>query len=54
MTVQETNIERILEDHLQPEIDLLHAKIRSLQEEIDLLFIRKNKLLRIQEAAKDE
>ena len=50
-TILETNIERILEDHLWNEVGLINTKIKSLTEEIDELVIRKDKLIKIAEAA---
>lgn len=49
--VIETNIERILEDHLFVEIDKVDSRIGELYEQIGILEARKHKLLRIAEAA---
>ena len=47
----ETNIERILEDNLWDEVDLLEQRIEGLQRDIEALNKRKAKLERIAEAA---
>jgi hypothetical protein len=47
----ETNIERILEDHIFIEIDGLTKKIGEYQEQIDALQARKEKLIRVAHAA---
>ena len=47
----ETNIERILEDHLFVEVDAIQNRIDNLTYEINALEERKAKLLRIAEAA---
>lgn len=49
--VQETNIERILEDHLWDEVRLITDEIAKLQDTIEQLAQRKSKLMRIAEAA---
>ena len=49
--VIETNIERILEDHLFNEIHALDAKIEELSETITMLLARKTKLFDIAYAA---
>jgi hypothetical protein len=49
--VIETNIERILEDHLFHEIDKVDSRIGEMYEQIAILEARKAKLLRIAEAA---
>jgi hypothetical protein len=49
--VQETNIERILEDHLAPEIDAVNVKIKDLMDQVTQLELRKARLLRIAAAA---
>lgn len=49
--VIETNIERILEDHLFNEIHALDDKIEELSETITMLLERKNKLFDIARAA---
>lgn len=51
MTIQETNIERVLHDHLWPEIRLIQAKKSELQAAIDALSERESKLVRVAEAA---
>ena len=50
-TIIETNIERILEDHLWNEVELLDNEVKKLQETIDLLNERKAKLIKIANAA---
>lgn len=50
-TIIETNIERILEDHLWNEVELLDNEVKKLQETIDLLNERKEKLIKIASAA---
>ncbi len=50
-TIIETNIERILEDHLWNEVELLDNEVKKLQETIDLLNERKAKLIKIASAA---
>lgn len=47
----ETNIERILEDHLFVEVDAIEARIKEYQENIDALRERMTKLLNIADAA---
>lgn len=47
----ETNIERILEDHLPEEVKLLEQRIQDLQQDIMILEDRRKKLLRIGEVA---
>jgi hypothetical protein len=47
----ETNIERILEDNLWEEIELIEARIYTLNCEVDVLKLRALKLQRIAEAA---
>lgn len=49
--VQETNIERILEDHLWKEIDAIRARITDLKQEIEVLALREKKLIDIANAA---
>lgn len=49
--VIETNIERILEDHLFVEIDGLTAKINEYKDQIAMLEARKEKLIRVAQAA---
>lgn len=49
--VQETNIERILADHLGPEIEAVEDRIKSLMEQVTQLEVRKARLLRIAAAA---
>lgn len=49
--VIETNIERILEDHLFVEIGKVDTRIGELYEQIGILEARKTKLLRIADAA---
>ncbi len=49
--VQETNIENILETHLWNEIDAIRSRILKLQEEIEQLSSRENKLINIANAA---
>jgi len=49
--VIETNIERILEDHLFHEIDKVDSRIGEMYEQIAILEARKAKLLRIADAA---
>lgn len=50
-TIIETNIERILEDHLWEEVRLLEEKVELLKSEIDTLVQRKEKLISIASAA---
>ena len=47
----ETNIERILQDTLWDEVKLLSKRIEDLQQEIDCLSARREKLVSIAEAA---
>jgi hypothetical protein len=49
--VIETNIERILEDHIFTEIDGLMEKIKEYQAQISALEARKERLVRIAKAA---
>jgi len=49
--VQNTNIERILEDHLWDEVAAIEARISDLQAEIDALDKRREKLEDIANAA---
>lgn len=49
--VIETNIERILEDHIFVEIDGLTTKINEYQEQITALEARKQRLIRVAQAA---
>lgn len=51
MTVIETNIERVLHDHLWPEIRLLRNKINELEAQAQELSERESMLVRIAEAA---
>ena len=50
----ETNIERILHDHLFTEIEAIEDKIKELQEDIQTFEKRKTKLLNIAAAAEIE
>jgi len=49
--VIETNIELILKDHIFVEIDGIAKKIQEYQEQINALELRREKLIRIAEAA---
>ncbi len=49
--VQETNIERILEDHLWSEISMIEAEIAKIMSAVSLLEERREKLIKIAEAA---
>lgn len=49
--VIETNIERILQDHLFDEVDKITQRMGELREQLLFLEARKEKLLRIAEAA---
>ena len=51
MTVMETNIERVLHDHLWPEIRLLETRINELRVQAVELEERKAMLLRVAEAS---
>ncbi len=47
----ETNIERILEDNLWEEIELIESRMKGLNNEVEILYARKLKLEKIAEAA---
>jgi hypothetical protein len=49
--VLETNIERILQDHIFREMDLLDLRVADLQAQIEACEARKLKLQRIADAA---